>query len=98
MWLVSKGRYKPFQEKIVMTPSCEVCNVPEEIIDHIPLHCPFARDFWNALGLVISDDLTLRDMQSLPRIQAIPRKQYNNFFHLVLLAVMVAAQCSDLPQ
>lgn len=74
MWLVSKGRLQCqanlFKKKIVTTPSCEVCQGTEETTDHILLHCPFARDFWNALGLLIADDMTLHDMQSLSRIQA----------------------------
>jgi hypothetical protein len=86
MWLASKGRLQCranlFKKRIVTTPACEVCQGTEETTDHILLHCPFARGFWNALGLLIDDGLTVHGMQSLPRIQNIPAKQFSSFLAL----------------
>jgi hypothetical protein len=86
MWLASKGRLQCranlFKKRIVTTQACEVCQGMEETTDHILLYCPFARGFWNALGLIIDDDLTVHRLQSLARIQNIPAKQFSSFLAL----------------
>jgi len=86
MWLASKGRLQCranlFKKRIVPTQSCEACQGLEETTDHILLHCPFARGFWNALGLSIADGLSVHQLQSLPRIQNVPVKQFSSFIAL----------------
>jgi hypothetical protein len=71
MWLVSKGRIQCranlFKKKIVDNQCCEICGAAEETTDHIILRCPFANDFWNEIGLPITDDLTTRAIQTFPR-------------------------------
>jgi hypothetical protein len=84
MWLVSKGRIQCranlCKKRIVSSPGCEICGATEETTDHIILHCPFARSFWNALGLTVTDDLSAQAMHTLPKIQALPLTQYSTFF------------------
>jgi hypothetical protein len=86
MWLVSKGRIQCrsnlFKKKVVNNPECEICGALEESTDHIILRCPFAIEFWNVLGLTVTDDLSCRTIQTIPNIQAIPQKQYSSFFAL----------------
>lgn len=86
MWLASKGRIQCranlFKKKIVDSPVCEVCGASEETTDHIILQCPFVRSFWNVIGLPVSDDLSVKTMHTLPKVQTLPSTQYSTFFAL----------------
>jgi hypothetical protein len=86
MWLLSKGkiqcRANLFKKRIVGSPCCEVCGAAEETADHIILTCPFARDFWNEIGLQLSDELSTRNIQSFPSIGSIPQRHYSTFIAL----------------
>ena len=81
MWLVSKGRIQCranlFRKKVVDSPGCEICGAAEETTDHIILRCPFAKVFWNVIGLTITEDLTTQAIETIPKIQYIPATQYS---------------------
>jgi hypothetical protein len=86
MWLLSKGRIQCranlYRKKIVQDQHCEACGASEETTDHIILHCPFARDFWNEIGIADTTQIMAREIHEISAISGLPTTQYNTFIAL----------------
>jgi hypothetical protein len=86
VWLLSKGRIQCranlFVKKVVNNPACEICGTPEETADHIIFLCPFAKSFWNEIGIQVDENLSTRDLQSLPAPPTVPTTQLSTFIAL----------------
>lgn len=86
LWLLIKGRIQCarnlFHKKIVDSPICTVCSTGDETPDHIIFHCPFASQFWSALGLQAGHNFQTRQLHCIQKLPNLPDDQYSAFISL----------------
>jgi len=70
-WLLLNDRIQckaNLQKKAIVTDAtCETCSCARETAAHIMFHCPYAQAFWAAIGVRISPDQRVDDLQQIQR-------------------------------
>ena len=82
-WLLVRGRVhcrlNLFRKHVVDSPGCTVCGAAQESADHIIFSCPFASEFWSALGVGDAHLHHTDDLVCGPDIPGLPSDQRNTF-------------------
>lgn len=86
LWLLTRGRIQCranlFRKKIVDSPNCLHCPNLEETADHIIFNCPFAMQFWNALGFQGDSNFQTSLLYLVQCPTQLPKEQFNAFISL----------------
>jgi hypothetical protein len=89
-WLLSKRRVQSraaLLRKRILTAveaSCPVCLAPLETTNHIFLHCPFARRFWDKIGVQLPPEPDVRRLFELTVPVVVPPDNAATFMLLCL--------------
>lgn len=86
IWLLTRGRIQCrsnlFRKKIADSPRCALCPSADETPDHIIFGCPFAIQFWNALGFQAVVSLQTQQLHSVRHLPQLPKDQFSAFISL----------------
>jgi hypothetical protein len=47
---------------------CAICHAPSEDASHIVFNCPFARQFWAAIGAHLAPDFHVENLHAIPSV------------------------------
>jgi hypothetical protein len=89
-WLLSRCRVQSraalLRKGILSAPEaiCPVCLAPLETADHIFLLCPFARRFWDKVGVLLPPEPDVRRLCELSAPAAVPSDNAVTFMLLCL--------------
>lgn len=85
-WLLTRQRIQCrsnlHKRRVVDDATCELCGQEDETANHIVFGCPFAREFWAALGFSISDAADVSHLDQLSRPGHVPAEHYSTLLLL----------------
>jgi len=88
IWLLMQGRIQCrtnlVRKKMLDNAICEVCNQGDETAEHVVMDCPFAKEFWGAIGFHFPPDSSglISQLHNLQRPTTIPQKHFGTFVAL----------------
>lgn len=103
VWLLIKGRIQCranlFRKKIIDSSACLACRDPLETPDHIMFGCPFAAQFWSAVGLQASQNPKTSDLHThFTKHTSHPWRPTQRFHQALLLAALEEKKWCRLPK
>jgi hypothetical protein len=73
-WLLVQNKTQSraaLHKKNVLTAAntgCAICPAPSEDASHIVFNCPFARQFWAAIGAHLAPDVHIENLHAIPGV------------------------------
>ncbi|GJM88001.1 hypothetical protein PR202_ga04013 [Eleusine coracana subsp. coracana] len=85
-WLMVQGRIKSrstlLTKHVVQDATCELCRDAAETADHLILHCTVSRAFWAAIGVQLSNNISVQNIWEIARPERVPQNHYHCFLQL----------------